>query len=540
LRQRDQYMKLKFGIGVIVIVVAAFFFWPKKDDSPARILFIGNSYTFFNSSPEVLKALAKEAFPDRIIETKLISQGGMTLERHWQEGRALAAIESRKWDYVVLQEQSRLGMSVEIDDNTYFGNTAQFYEYARKFDTAIKAAGAKTVLFMTWSRRVRPQEQAILTHAYTSIANELDAILSPVGLAWDVVRSNDQIDLYYSDGSHPSVYGSYLVATSLFSTIFEESPIGLSGNITGLELSSRGEPGLNSVQLVNISSADAKQIQEASWRVNQPYYKTNHYSDVHEPALFYEIPQVKAEELLNEKVIEGSWYGTSTYSNSYLGVVLDIASTGNELKVELSLHSPDRQDRLGVSEIKIEDNNFLFSITDELRDIKSDMTFSLSNGELNGISYSSKDNITRYKHWNFSKNKLQNGTNLASVVTLQKTFQFNIRKQGYVKAALDYYKRYSKLIGEEYKPSQEYLMAMSSISKEQNRLIEAQGLLDLAAVLYPKASAPAPLPSGGTPPPPPPPGTGTLPPPPPPPPNTGGGNCLASLNPSNKLTCLNG
>jgi len=517
LRQRDQYMRLKFGIGVIV-VVAVFFFWPKQEDSPVRILFIGNSYTYFNSSPELLKALAKEAFPDRIIETKLISRGGMTLEGHWQEGRALAAIESRKWDYVVLQEQSRLGMRVEIDDSTYFGNTAQFYEYARKFDVAIKAAEAKTVFFMTWSRRLRPQEQAILTHAYTSIANELGAILSPVGLAWDLVRSNDQIDLYYSDGSHPSAYGSYLVATSLFSTIFKKSPIGLSGNITGLELSGRGEPGLDSVQLVNISSAGAKEIQEASWLVNQPYYKTKYYSDVHEPALLYEIPLVKTEEILNEKAIEGIWYGTSTYSNNYLGVVLDIATAGNELKVELSLYSPDRQDWLGISEVKMEDNNLLFTITDELRDIASDMIFSLSEGELNGISFSFKDNITRYKHWNFSKDKMQNGTNLASVAALQKALQSNSRRQGYVKAALDYYKRYSNLIGKEYQPSQEYLMAMSGISKEQNRLTEAQGLLDLAAVLYPEDSAPAPLPSGGISPPPPP-GPGV--PPPPPPPGTG-------------------
>jgi len=507
-------MKLKYGIGFIV-VVAAFFFWPKQDNSPVRILFIGNSYTYFNSSPELLKVLAKEAFPDRIIETKLISQGGMTLEGHWQEGRALAAIESRNWDYVVLQEQSRLGMSVEIDDSTYFGNTAQFYEYARKFDVAIKAAEANTVFFMTWSRRVRPQEQAILTHAYASIANELGAILSPVGLAWDVVRSNDQIDLYYSDGSHPSAYGSYLVATSLFSTIFEKSPVGLSGNVTGLELSGRGEPSLDSVQLVNISSADAQQIQEASWLVNQPSYKTKYYSDVHEPALFYEIPLIKTEGILNEKAIEGRWYGTSTYSNDYLGGVLDIATTGNELKVELSFYSPDRQDWLGTSEVKMEDNNLLFTITDELRDINSYMTFSLSEGKLNGLSFSFKDNITRYKHWNFSKDKMQNGTDLARVAALQKAFQSNSRRQGYVEAALDYYKRYSNLIGEEYQPSQEYLMAMSGISKEQNRLIEAQGLLDLAAVLYPEASTPAPLP-GGTPPPPPPPSAEVPPPPPPP------------------------
>ena len=64
----------------------------------------------------------------------MVSQGGMTLKRHWEEEKSIQAIRSGHWDYVVLQEQSKLGMGVVIDDYFYFGQTDLFYEYARKFD----------------------------------------------------------------------------------------------------------------------------------------------------------------------------------------------------------------------------------------------------------------------------------------------------------------------------------------------------------------------------------------------------------------------
>lgn len=33
--------------------------------------------------------------------------GGCSLEKHWKDGKALAKIQARPWDYVVLQERTR-------------------------------------------------------------------------------------------------------------------------------------------------------------------------------------------------------------------------------------------------------------------------------------------------------------------------------------------------------------------------------------------------------------------------------------------------
>jgi len=251
-----------------------------KESETLNILFIGNSYTFYNSSPELVKALIQERFPNREVRVKLVSKAGITLERHWKGNKALRVIRTGHWDYVILQEQSKLGMGVKIDNRTYIGQTDLFFEYARKFDAEIKKVGAKTVFFMTWSRRGHPDEQEILSHAYTTIAKERDALLAPVGLVWDKLRANNQLDLYTMDGSHPSALGSYLVATTIFATLLEEQPLGLSGKITGKRLSRVGKSSLKKHPLVDISKADAEVIQRASWAVVGPMLSMENSRDL--------------------------------------------------------------------------------------------------------------------------------------------------------------------------------------------------------------------------------------------------------------------
>ncbi len=85
---------------------------------------------------------------------------------------------------------------------------------------------------MTWANRNRPETQALLADAYTNIARELDAILAPVGLAWQQVqRLIPGLDLYHPDGRHANPIGSYLTACVLYAALFNTSPEGLPGAI---------------------------------------------------------------------------------------------------------------------------------------------------------------------------------------------------------------------------------------------------------------------------------------------------------------------
>src|SRR5919199_901084 len=136
------------------------------------VLFVGNSFTARNDVPGQLARLAEWAGGS--LRHELLWAGGASLKMHWNKGDARRAIESKRFDHVVLQEQSTLPVK----------NAKRFHENVRLFDEAIRASGARTALYLTWARRHAPETQRALTDAYAAVGAELGALVVPVGVAW--------------------------------------------------------------------------------------------------------------------------------------------------------------------------------------------------------------------------------------------------------------------------------------------------------------------------------------------------------------------
>ena len=66
------------------------------DSSRLRVLFIGNSYTYVNNLPELVTGLAESAH--RPLETEMIVAPGATLQKHWEDGKAVQTIKRSHWD----------------------------------------------------------------------------------------------------------------------------------------------------------------------------------------------------------------------------------------------------------------------------------------------------------------------------------------------------------------------------------------------------------------------------------------------------------
>ena len=231
-----------------------------------RVLFIGNSYTYFNNLPQIVAGLSASANPQNGMETKMVAIGGATLKRLWEDGAAREAIKHGPWNYVVLQEQSTLGGNNVIDGIAQIGDPKMFHEYARLFNAEIKRSGAKTIFYLTWARQNSPEKQAQLTEAYQKIAKELDAILAPVGIAWEnALKQNPRLALHNLDKSHPSPMGSYLAACVFYATIYGKSPEGLSSQIKGAVIDQSGKVSPGQGELVNLSKEDATVLQKITW-----------------------------------------------------------------------------------------------------------------------------------------------------------------------------------------------------------------------------------------------------------------------------------
>jgi hypothetical protein len=199
-----------------------------------RVLFLGNSYTYVNNVPEIFSRLAESGL-QQIVETRMVAPGGWRLKDHWEKGEALKALHGGRWDYVVLQEQSMLGMNYYVEGRPRIAGDGVFRPYAEKWAAEIRRAGAIPLFYLTWSRKAILEDQAALNYAYMSVARKSKAQVAPVGIAWENVRRRQPaLDLYYSDGSHPSPAGSYLAACTFYSAVFHRSPVGLPGKISGV------------------------------------------------------------------------------------------------------------------------------------------------------------------------------------------------------------------------------------------------------------------------------------------------------------------
>ena len=193
-----------------------------------RILFIGNSYTSVNDLPDTFADLGWAG--GHRVQIEALDEGGWTLAEHLTASETAPAIDSRHWDDVVLQEQSQLP-ALAAD------RTGMMYPAATKLVAMVRRQGAAPLLYLTFAHQGGwPEEglpdyasmQAAINTGYMGIADQLGVPVAPVGAAWEtVVGAASHPSLWQSDGSHPTVSGTYLAACVFYATIFRQSPAGL-------------------------------------------------------------------------------------------------------------------------------------------------------------------------------------------------------------------------------------------------------------------------------------------------------------------------
>ena len=218
---------------MLLLVLSAQPLWAQHDT--LKVLFLGNSYTYFNDLPNMFVDLSRSGERPVLVDSN--TPGGYTLLQHSTNAISLEKISQGMWDYVILQEQSQIPT---IDYWRY----NSMYPAARLLDSLITEHNDNTAFFMTWGRKYGGTQtiggyssppfvdffhmQDSLSSAYTQIAGELSAILCPVGNAWaTAVRMDSTVDLWQGDNSHPTLRGSYLAACVFYVVFFDESPVGL-------------------------------------------------------------------------------------------------------------------------------------------------------------------------------------------------------------------------------------------------------------------------------------------------------------------------
>lgn len=234
------YMK-KIGILVLLFSVQSII---HSQSNIKKILFIGNSYTYVNDLPTMFTNFALST--GDTISTDSSTPGGHTFNNHTQNSTTISKIMQGNWNYVVLQEQSQLPSFPISQVET------ECFPYAHTLDSLINYYNpcVETVFYMTWGRKNGDASNcsswppvctyngmdSLLRIRYTQMAVENNAILSPVGVVWNYLRTNyPSIELYSSDESHPSLAGTYAATCSFYASILRKDPT-LSTYYGGLDI----------------------------------------------------------------------------------------------------------------------------------------------------------------------------------------------------------------------------------------------------------------------------------------------------------------
>jgi hypothetical protein len=170
-----------------------------------HVLFIGNSLTYVNDLPGTLAGLA--AASGDTIRVAQVAFPDFALVDHLVDGTAMRWIGVDGWQYVVLQQGPS---SVQVNRDSLIMMT-------KVFDASIRAVGAKTALYSVWPELVNFSTFQRAIESYQLAAQAVNGVYLPVAAAWLAAWQRDStLQLYSSDGLHPSELGTYLAALVIY------------------------------------------------------------------------------------------------------------------------------------------------------------------------------------------------------------------------------------------------------------------------------------------------------------------------------------
>ncbi len=206
------------------------------------VLFIGNSYLYYQDIPGIVQAMADSAGGDKL-DVATVAAANFALIDHWNQGTAAREIRKGGWEWVVLQQGPS---SVDANRDTLRALT-------RRFADEMATVGIGPALFSAWPAENRRQDFPRAIESYTLAAADVGGLLLPVAAAWLAAWDRDSALGLYDDGLHPSVEGAYLSGLVIYARLLGQSPVGLPRVLR-----------LKSGRVISVSSVRAALLQEAA------------------------------------------------------------------------------------------------------------------------------------------------------------------------------------------------------------------------------------------------------------------------------------
>ena len=184
---------------------------PVDDSNIVKILFIGNSLTYFNDGVDYhVGEFYNNGDGDIPSLTERATTPGFSLADHLNSSATMNTINSEDWDYIVLQEN---GVIASTDREEMLASVTAF-------KNILDATSSEVLFYMTWAYDGEPQMTDQLLDSYTEASTLTGYKIIPVGLGWrDFQQENNGTNLLGPDGVHPSIEGTFFASAMLYRAI---------------------------------------------------------------------------------------------------------------------------------------------------------------------------------------------------------------------------------------------------------------------------------------------------------------------------------
>lgn len=179
---------------------------------PLRVLFIGNSLTYYNALPSLVAGISAAATPNVAIEADMLAAPGATIRENIDHGHLAQLLSGTRFDVVVFQEFGGFPLC-----DTARRPCAESPPALEELVRLIRKSGARPILLGTYQAVAG---QAELTEMTNVAAKSLDVTHIDWGAALQRTGARDpSIELFVPKDFHPRPAGSWLAALLLARSI---------------------------------------------------------------------------------------------------------------------------------------------------------------------------------------------------------------------------------------------------------------------------------------------------------------------------------
>ena len=266
-----------------------------------KVLFIGNSMTFYNNLWNVFQGIAKRNGHD--VEVESATNPGKTILYNASAANCVEAMKKGGYDVVVLQD-----LVGGFDADILQQGVDKIVPIIKKF-----SPNAKIVFYEPWPVKnmiTKPGSYLpYFTDNYIKAAQKVNGDLAPAGEGFYELYVDHNKNYYCSDGKHPTPLATFLAASTVYFAIYKDEGVKKfeesehadidSLIINNIEHTNEGVQESYSLDELNliysIGHKYARAVQDATSG------KGKYVSRGYEPPKTYNVPKVKIKKAVKKK-----------------------------------------------------------------------------------------------------------------------------------------------------------------------------------------------------------------------------------------------